>query len=202
MRETEAAAIAFADYLALGATRSLESLAVRYESADSAPTRSLHTLKRWSEEHDWQARVDKHVAETNAAVLKRMQSDEAGLRVRRLRLVSKAIESIKAQVDRGTPVDPKELRGLIDTEFKLIGAPLADVHKHKVGQDPDAPPVFPSGVIDLRLILSDPAQREKVADLATDPEGTGAGEDLPGGSGEDPEPRPLEDGAAPGPAES
>jgi len=64
-----------------------------------------------------------------------------------------------------------------------------------VGNDPDNP--LPPGVIDLRVILGDPEKREKVADLATDPEAEGTGEDQPGGPGEGADAGTMETRSAP-----
>lgn len=148
MRETEAAARALVDYIARATdpvlpkeAKTLEALVAHYQTTDDPPTRSLDTLKGWSMKHSWQDRLDKHVAETNAETLRRMKTDMAGVRVRRLKLVGKALGSIETQIDHGTPADPKELAKLVELEAKLYGEPLEEVHKHKIGQDPDADPV-------------------------------------------------------------
>ena len=49
---------ALQDYAAMGAARSLATLADRYRSStDPVPTRRLQSLKEWSAAHAWQERV-------------------------------------------------------------------------------------------------------------------------------------------------
>lgn len=56
--ESNRARQAWADYVALGPDRSLEKLVARYRSvAGSVPTTRLNTLKLWSSQHGWQARL-------------------------------------------------------------------------------------------------------------------------------------------------
>lgn len=58
MRESPPALQAFNDYEAMGAERSLEKLAVAYQnSTEPTPTRHLRTLKQWSTNFMWQARL-------------------------------------------------------------------------------------------------------------------------------------------------
>jgi len=148
-RETAEAVRGFEDYLArqIDATlpkeeKSLEALSRRYQADAAAggdpPTTSLKTLQNWSGWHSWQARVDAHVAETNELVLKRMKQDRAGRIIRRLKTANKLLDSIDVQVTHGTPTDPRQFPTLVELEAKLYGEPLEEVHKHKVGQDPDA----------------------------------------------------------------
>lgn len=151
-KETAEAVRGFEDYLARQTDaklpkeeKSLEALARRYKAEEAAggdpPTTSVKTLQNWSEWHNWQDRVTAHVRETNALVLKTMKSDSAGRIIRRLKTANKLIESIDTQVTHGVPADPREFAKLVELEAKLFGEPLEDVHKHKIGQDPDADPL-------------------------------------------------------------
>ncbi len=66
MKESIRARQAWADYLAMGAGRSLERLAEDYRSrARSVPTRQLSRLKRWSADFGWQQRL-KDIADQEA----------------------------------------------------------------------------------------------------------------------------------------
>lgn len=137
MRETEAAARALVDYIARATDaklpkeeKSLEALARHYQGIKAAgedpPTVSHSALLKWSQAHSWQDRLDAHVRSINAETFRRMKTDMAGVRVRRLKLVGKALSSIETQLDGGTPADPKELTKLVEIEAKLYGEPLAD----------------------------------------------------------------------------
>ncbi len=131
MRETGRAARAFADYVALGERRRLEDLAVHYRATDGAPTHSLDTLKRWSEQHHWQDRVEEFVRENNRQVLKRLQSDIAGRKAAAARVLLKGIASVEAQWDHGVPADPKKLVALQKQLFQVLGEPLAEKVEQK-----------------------------------------------------------------------
>ncbi|MHB1131667.1 MAG: hypothetical protein ACYC4L_04695 [Chloroflexota bacterium] len=76
MKETAKAKVAFNDYLGLGDSRSLEKLADQYQSrTDSPPTRQLSRLKRWSQVHGWQARLEEIAAAERAAIVARGIAD-------------------------------------------------------------------------------------------------------------------------------
>lgn len=65
--ESVKAAQAWADYVALGPDRSLAKLIARYRTApEAAPTIRLKTLKEWSAEYGWQARLHGLAAEQAA----------------------------------------------------------------------------------------------------------------------------------------
>lgn len=70
MKETPRARQAFADYLRLGDGRSLEKLAEVYQGCTvSIPTKQLSRLKRWSQQHGWQARLGEIVEEERQAIV-------------------------------------------------------------------------------------------------------------------------------------
>lgn len=58
MRETPRAKQAWADYLALGPSRSFEKLLQRYHNDSKAPSHRLKTVADWSRAFGWQARLD------------------------------------------------------------------------------------------------------------------------------------------------
>lgn len=73
---------ALCDYAAMGAGRSLPKLAERYRiGTDPVPSKQVQTLKRWSSEGDWQARV----AAYDAALQAEAEADRAALRAQRRR---------------------------------------------------------------------------------------------------------------------
>lgn len=62
-RDNPRAEHAFADYVALGSSRSLAILADAYRSCpDPAPTKHLRTLKEWSVKYGWQVRIAEAVS--------------------------------------------------------------------------------------------------------------------------------------------
>lgn len=75
--ETARAKEAFADFLALGSTRSLKLLLALYQSraANGQPVPSLkhHTLHSWQDKHDWQERARQYGDEQIRAVLEAEQ---------------------------------------------------------------------------------------------------------------------------------
>lgn len=76
MRETAKAKKAWADYVSLGADRSLEKLLARYQNATDFPTRRIMTLKDWSRHFDWQARLSDIAEQERAAIVKRGIADK------------------------------------------------------------------------------------------------------------------------------
>jgi len=67
IEESPKAAQAWADYVALGADRSLPKLIGRYRTAsETSPTTRLATLKQWSAEYHWQSRLLTLAAEQGA----------------------------------------------------------------------------------------------------------------------------------------
>lgn len=72
MRETPRAKQAFNDYLQMSDGRSLEKLAEAYQSrTDSVPTRQLSRLKRWSQVHGWQRRLEEIAEAQRRAIVAR-----------------------------------------------------------------------------------------------------------------------------------
>lgn len=77
MRESSKAGKAFNDYAALGEQRSLEKLAEVYQKrTENVPTRQLSRLKRWSQQHGWQARLGEIAEQERQAIVKRGIADK------------------------------------------------------------------------------------------------------------------------------
>ena len=72
---------AFAQYLAMGADRSIRGLRQRLVDAGSdAPC--LNTLLDWSRQFDWQKKVAEHDEQVAAAVRRRIEEEDVARRVR------------------------------------------------------------------------------------------------------------------------
>lgn len=72
--ETPRAAEAFADYVSLGPSRSLQKLVDFYRATPQSstkppPTRHLDTLKDWSVKHGWQDRIAQAITDRTLALL-------------------------------------------------------------------------------------------------------------------------------------
>ncbi len=59
VKDNPKAELAFADYVALGASRSLRALHAQYlqQTTSKPPAKSIETLFRWSSQHNWQGRI-------------------------------------------------------------------------------------------------------------------------------------------------
>jgi hypothetical protein len=75
MREGPRPRQAWADYVAMGPGRSLESLLERYRNVASAPTNRLNTLKEWSVAFHWQDRLGA-IADQEAAAAEERDAAE------------------------------------------------------------------------------------------------------------------------------
>ena len=74
--ETPRAKQAWADYLAMGADRSLTKLLARYESANESPTKRFKTLADWSRTFGWQRRLDEIAEQEQQAIVRRGIADK------------------------------------------------------------------------------------------------------------------------------
>jgi len=71
LRPNPRAEQAFADYVAMGPSRSLRALAEAYQGGiKPAPTRKLRTLAEWSTRYRWQERIAKAVTELTEAKMR------------------------------------------------------------------------------------------------------------------------------------
>lgn len=94
--ETPRALRAWADYLALGPGRTLESLLNLYQTLPKPPTKQLTTLKVWSSSHDWQARLVLIAAEEVAAAAEREAAYRRQILEEGYAQPHKRIEALKA----------------------------------------------------------------------------------------------------------
>lgn len=80
--ESKNAIIACNDWLRMGAGRSLVALVQKYTEAhrDAPPTKSIDTIKKWSQEYAWQERADAYdAAIEDAKDARRREIMESGL---------------------------------------------------------------------------------------------------------------------------
>lgn len=184
-RETRRAVIACNGYLRLGAGRSLRQLAVQYRerARSDAPTRSLSTLNRWSQDFAWQARTaiyDAHLeAEKNE---RRRQIMESGLALdyERVTALKRLVDDLAAQYYAEEPDGKRSKLWLRDVKgvgngvsFQVVdlerfNAPLIEQYRgalddlaQETGGRRPKPDTTPLGIIDYGQ-LSD-AQLERIA---------------------------------------
>lgn len=172
--EPETSQRAFADYCAMGEGRNLEDLAARYEHADNAPTKSIHTLKQWSADWNWQDGLADWKLEKNRQVLKALRDDAAGHTVKNakriIRLLAPLDDEERARA-LSKKLKPGDVKGLVETLQKLVGAPLEDKASVTVRGDEKHP------VPILHLGLEDLVEAAKNGDGRDDSGDAGAGED-------------------------
>lgn len=78
MKDSPKAAQAFADYVAMGPSRSLSSLCERYRTGTKpVPTNRLTTLKEWSIKYGWQARIAEAATERAREMLEQASEIDA-----------------------------------------------------------------------------------------------------------------------------
>ena len=122
MVESTRALQAFNDYLAMGDDRSLEKLAHQYQSrTENPPTRQLSRLKRWSQQHRWQARIAEIAERERAAIVARGIAD----RQNRVDAINDRWNRMKAVIDARAEdlADvPGGDTGLLVEQWKRIGA--------------------------------------------------------------------------------
>jgi len=80
-RKRICADVAFAAYLTLGPARSLTRLLDQYRSDTGIVPPSISSLKRWSVDHEWQARAREHDLAVQAATSEKAIEREAEQRV-------------------------------------------------------------------------------------------------------------------------
>lgn len=121
MRETPKAKQAWNDYLAMGPGRSLEKLAIMYQTyTGKAPTVHLRTLKAWSVAHCWQRRLEEIAEAERQAIVargiaeKQNRVDALGERWQLMRQVVQArAKEMASEVAGGTT-------GLLVRQAKLV----------------------------------------------------------------------------------
>ena len=136
MRETPKAALAWADYLALGPERSFDRLLERYQSATNPPTRRRKSLADWSSRYGWQQRLAdiaaaeaEAAAEREAAYRRTIMEEGYGLgheRVRTLKAVAERLADFALEMALPN-ADSRLLKAVLS---ELRGA-LAEIAKEK-----------------------------------------------------------------------
>ncbi|MCA9878713.1 MAG: hypothetical protein KC442_13055 [Thermomicrobiales bacterium] len=150
-RETPRAALAFADYVALGPSRSLRGLHEHYlqQSAHKPPTRRLETLADWSVRYRWQARISTTTTEAAemalalaaefdaesflrtsaalAALLDRMPAEVDGADMRSLDAIIDVREAVRRREPRRSVQAGLSLRSAVDQVAGTRGLSVAEV---------------------------------------------------------------------------
>ena len=136
MEETLKAKQAFEDYYALGPGRSLSKLAEAYRSRTEPdpPTRELTTLKEWSSEHGWQARLDQRIEEESQALRKAMRERnlkalESGELIIDTSL-ARALKALQADPDATVVESAKDLETVLKLRGQIAGEPLPERQEH------------------------------------------------------------------------
>lgn len=160
-RETPDALQAFEDYWAMGGDRSLPKLAALYrsrtESGEPVPTVRLGTIKGWSSDHDWQARVAARIAEEAELTRKRHWERVEKQRQRYLLGIEAGTVKFQQGLASGEVVLIENAADLVATGkfyFQVAGEPLAD-RQELTGVD--GGPVQTQAATIHRLVLTDEA---------------------------------------------
>ena len=90
--------VAFAAYMTLGPARSLTRLLDQYRSDTGIVPPSISSLKRWSVDHEWQARAREHDIQVQGATSKRAIEREADERVEVSLVVEDAYRDVLKRV--------------------------------------------------------------------------------------------------------
>lgn len=143
MRETPKARQAWNDYLAMGADRSLEKLAVHYcstrpEYANSTPKTLRRLLVRWSAAHGWQARLAEIAEQERAAIVARGIAEKQN-RIRTYDEIARGLQVVIAEraQDPTLQVVPGGRTGLLVRQVKLV-----KVYKSEPVEDGDGETLF------------------------------------------------------------
>ena len=137
MRETPKAAAAYAEYAAMGPSRSLAKLYEQLRQSNGKTTVPLRTLEAWSTAHNWQERVREHdaaiIAEKEArrlAAIDAMNERQATIgtthQKRAIDQIGRLIESGKF----GSQAAVMLLKLAIDVERTARDAPTA-IERHE-----------------------------------------------------------------------
>lgn len=147
---TPNAALAFADYAAMGPKRSLEALWARYRSVPNpCPTKRLPTLKDWSVRYRWQDRIASSVTALTEARLEMASEIDASSFLRTSELIAETLEyttrfnldavlairqSVRKPSPKGTTVNVNVLVAELVEKYGLEGEAAAafdaDVRAH------------------------------------------------------------------------
>jgi hypothetical protein len=130
MRETPKAAAAYAEYAAMGQTRSLVKLYEQLRQSNGKAAASLRTIEAWSSEHGWQARVQAHDERLAAEKERKRLAEIEAMNERQAMIGTShqyhAIEQIKrliADKKFGSQAAVQLLKLAVDVERTARGAP-------------------------------------------------------------------------------
>lgn len=130
MRETAKAAAAYAEYAALGPTRSLGKLYEALRQSDGKAAVSLRTIEQWSSEHHWQSRVQAHDEKRAAEKERKRIADIEAMNERHAMIGTahqmRAIEQIKRLIEDkkfGSQAAVQLLKLAVDVERTARGEP-------------------------------------------------------------------------------
>jgi hypothetical protein len=127
-QETARAAQAFADYVAMGPTRSLEALAERYRTASKTiPTKRIATLKDWSVKYRWQARIAEAISAETEHKLHLASELDADTFLKTSLLMNSTIDRVIAQEILIDPVESIKIRETVRRP-QAKGATSVNVH--------------------------------------------------------------------------
>lgn len=136
---------AFADYVAMGADRSLAALCARYQNeTNPVPTRRIGTLKNWSTTYNWQARIASAVTEAAERKLQEAAELDADTFLRTSQELNKRAEYADAlQMDqmirmRETVRKPTPKGGTaVNVKVSVEVRQLAEQMAQQLGMDAD-----------------------------------------------------------------
>lgn len=141
MRETPKASAAYAEYAAMGPTRSLAKLfeQLRQTNPKSPP---IETLKAWSAAHGWQERVKDHdaaiIADKEAqrlAAIERMNERHALLGTSQQKRALEQLEALADLNKLGDRALVALLKLAVDVERTARGAPTSVERHEQTGAD-------------------------------------------------------------------
>jgi hypothetical protein len=132
VRETSRAKQAYADYVKLGPSRSLDKLLAGYQGQESPPTIHISVLKDWSAKHDWQARLradaDAEIREARdgqSARRRQVLESDLALDFERvdvlITLAKKLTADLTGKRAKFDEAKYRQLRGILDDIAKEVG---------------------------------------------------------------------------------
>lgn len=132
MRETARAKQAYADYISLGPTRTLERLLSTYRGLQSPPTKHMSMLKKWSADFGWQDRLRadadveiRQAREGQAERRRQIMEHDLALDFGRVEVLTTLAKSLITQLTGKRAVFDeakyRQLRGILDDIAKEVG---------------------------------------------------------------------------------
>lgn len=145
-RETPNAALAFADYVAMGPGRSLRALHERYcqQDADKVPTRRFETLADWSVKYHWQERIEHAASDRAQRLLEEAAELDADTFLQTSRLLNERIKystrdhldaviKMRESVRKPAPKGGTSVNVKVSVEVRQLAEQMAE----QLGIDPE-----------------------------------------------------------------